>query len=68
VHGGRTLEAQKHSSEQILKITYLEDIGHAIGIIKGAKTRGRKPLGYQKLNLNMRENIETLLSKLKKVD
>lgn len=50
-HGRRTLEAQNQSSEQSLRLRYLEDISHLIGLIQGSKTRGRKPKGYARLTL-----------------
>lgn len=43
VHGRRTLEAEKEHSRQLCELRYLEDLGHAIGMMTGNKTRGRKP-------------------------
>lgn len=42
-HGERSKEWMKQNSAQLSELRYLEDLGHAIGIMKGPKTRGRKP-------------------------
>jgi hypothetical protein len=42
-HGDRSKEGMKQHSEKLSELRYLEDLGHAIGLMKGPKTRGRKP-------------------------
>jgi len=50
--GKRTKEAQQKNSEALTRIRMLEQIGWHIKMFAGTKTRGRKPNGYIKLNLN----------------
>ena len=45
-HGGRSKEGVKQHSEKLGELRYLEDLGHAIGMMSGPKTRGRKPSGF----------------------
>lgn len=52
-HGHRSKEWMKKNSEQLCQLRYLEDLGHAIGMMSGTKTRGRKPkdyIGFNSLN------------------
>jgi hypothetical protein len=51
-HGNRTKEAQQNNSEALTRIRMLEQIGRHIKMFVGSQTRGRKPNGYMKLNLN----------------
>ena len=53
-HGDRSKEGIKQHSEKLSELRYLEDLGHAIGLMKGPKTRGRKPNEY--IDLNYRPN------------
>ncbi len=50
VHGERTLDAEKKSSEQSLKLQQLEDAMHVLGMTTAKRSRGRKALGYVKVN------------------
>ena len=49
VHGNRTLESQKKSSEQSLKLQQLEDAMHLLGMTSAKRSRGRKASGYCKI-------------------
>lgn len=51
-HGNRTKEVQQNNSEALIRIRMLEQIGWHIKMFIGTKTRGRKPNGYVKLNLD----------------
>jgi hypothetical protein len=46
-----TAEAKENMRKDSIKLRYLEDIGYHLGMIS-ARTRGRKPNGYFRLNLN----------------
>ena len=46
-----TAEAKERGRRDSIKLRYLEDIGYYLGIIP-VRTRGRKPIGYFRLNLN----------------
>ncbi len=64
-NGRHTKEAKERSRKTLVKLRYLEDLGIQGGFIKGARTRGPKPTGYIKLDL---ENKEELLIALKKIN
>lgn len=49
VHGGRTLEAQKQSSEQSARLSQYEDALHLLGMTTAKRLRGRKANGYCKI-------------------
>ena len=51
-HGERTKEAIAVCRRMSAKLLYLRDIGDHIGMFEGTHTRGRKPTGYVKLNMN----------------
>ncbi len=51
-HGERTSEAVAESRRMSAKMLYLRDIGDHVGMFEGTHTRGRKPTGYVKLNMN----------------
>ncbi len=44
MHGNETRKARTERAESMRRIRELEDLGHALGIMQGAKTVGRKPL------------------------
>ena len=43
IHGRETREVRTERSLASARLTVLESIGFAIGLLKGAKTRGRRP-------------------------
>ena len=43
IHGNETRAARAERSRELAVIYALEDIGRAIGLITGPRTRGRKP-------------------------
>jgi hypothetical protein len=43
VHGNETRKARTERAEAMRRLRTLEDLGHALGIMKGARTPGRKP-------------------------
>ena len=44
VHGGESRKARTERSAAMRRLRALEDLGHALGIIQGARTPGRKPI------------------------
>jgi hypothetical protein len=64
-NGHHTNEAKEKSSKSLVKLRYLEDLGQQGGFMTGTRTRGRKPKGYIKLDL---DNKEELLIALKKIN
>ena len=53
-NGRNTKQAKERHQETATKLHFLEDLGHHIKMFHkdAARTRGRKPNGYLKLNLN----------------
>jgi hypothetical protein len=49
VHGRRTLEAEKQSSEQSAQLQIIEDAMHVLGMTTAKRSRGRKASGYCKI-------------------
>ena len=47
--GEYTKEAIQKRSRNLAELHQLEDVCAIVGLIKGARTRGRKPLGYKPL-------------------
>ena len=57
-HGEYTLEAKAERSEKSLMFSYLELIGHHVGLFDGPNTPGRKPKGMLVgLDLNDPEHL-----------
>jgi hypothetical protein len=50
-HGHETLAAKQQRSEQSLRLLYLQDMGHELGMMRGKRTPGRKPVNFVKLNI-----------------
>ena len=47
VHGNETNQRKLERSESSLRMSQLEDVAHAIGLITATRTTGRKPAGYR---------------------
>ena len=45
IHGFETREARTERALGIRRLRELEDLGHLLGILRGARTSGRKPNG-----------------------
>lgn len=43
IHGNETRKARAACAESMRRLRALEDLGFALGILKGNRTRGRKP-------------------------
>jgi hypothetical protein len=65
-NGNRTIESQKKNSASLTRLRMLEQIGWHIKMFTGTKTRGRKPNGYMKLNLD--DPLHMLIAFTKIVD
>jgi hypothetical protein len=64
--GNRTKKAQRNNSKALTRLRMLEQIGWHIKMFIGTKTRGRKPNGYMKLNLD--DPLHMLIAFTKIVD
>jgi len=49
IHGRRSLEAERQSSEQSARLSQYEDALHLLGMTNAKRSRGRKALGYVRL-------------------
>jgi hypothetical protein len=65
-NGYYTKEAKEKSRKSLVKLRYLEDLGQQGGFMKGARTRGRKPAGYIKLDLSKAENLVIAIETINK--
>jgi len=65
-HGERTKEAIEENRRMSAKLLYLRDIGDHIGMFYGGHTRGRKPTGYVKLNMNDPDQLRYALLQILK--
>ncbi len=63
-NGDFTKEAKKKSSETLVKLRYLEDIGQQGGFMKGDRTRGPKPKGYVKLDMTKSDELLIAIKKI----
>jgi len=43
IHGNETRKARTERAEDMRRLRTLEELGHALGIMSGSKTPGRKP-------------------------
>lgn len=59
-HGLYIASVRDATRRASIKLNYLEDIALHIGMID-VRTRGRKPTGYLRFNLNNREELEMAL-------
>jgi hypothetical protein len=64
-HGRDTKQAKDRHQRSSAKLHFLEDLGHHIKMFHGnaTRTRGRKPNGYLKLNLNDPKQLLCVLMK-----
>ena len=51
-NGTETKAVRAERSNASAKLLYIRDLGDNIGMFNGTKTRGRKPNGYRKLNMD----------------
>jgi len=65
-HGEATKKARAKYSEKSSRLLYLRDIGDHIDMFTGSHTRGRKPMGYIKLDLDNPEQMALAIFKTSK--
>ena len=56
-HGQETLAAKQRRSEQSLRLRYLQDMGHGLGMMGGKRTPGRKPVNYLALDYRNKDHL-----------
>jgi len=65
--GHFTKEAKEKTRKTIVKLRYLEDLGHQCGFMRGARTRGPKPTGYIELDLTEENKLLIALKKIQEL-
>ena len=66
-NGHHTMEAKEKTRKTIVKLRYLEDLGHQCGFMRGARTRGPKPTGYIELDLTEENKLLIALKKIQEL-
>ena len=56
-HGHETLAAKQQRSERSLRLLYLLEMGHGIGMMGGKRTPGRKPVNYLTFNYHNPDHL-----------
>jgi hypothetical protein len=56
-HGHETLAAKQQRSERSLRLHYLLEMGHGIGMMGGKRTPGRKPVNYLALDFKNKDHL-----------
>ena len=64
-HGNETLAAKQKRSERSLRLNYLQDLGRSIGLIKGSRSAGRKPVNFVTLDYKNPEDLSYVIKLLK---
>ena len=65
-HGNETLAAKQERSETSLRLRYLQDMGHGIGIMNGKRTPGRKPVNYLVLDYKNKDHLVYVINIINK--
>jgi hypothetical protein len=66
--GNETLAAKKQRSERSLRLHYLLEMGHGIGIMSGKRTPGRKPLNFVMLDYKNKDHLAYAINIINKVN
>jgi hypothetical protein len=56
-HGNETLAAKQKRSERSLRLHFLQDMGHGLGMMGGKRTPGRKPVNFVTLNYKNKDHL-----------
>jgi len=67
-HGHETLAAKQERSEQSLRLHFLQDMGHGLGMMGGKRTPGRKPVNFVTLDYKNREHLVYVINIINKVN
>jgi len=64
--GNETLVAKKERSERSLRLLYLLEMGHGIGMMGGKRTPGRKPVNFVALDYKNRDHLVYVVNVINK--
>jgi hypothetical protein len=67
-HGNETLAAKQERSERSLRLLYLVEIGHGIGMMNGKRTPGRKPVNFVTLDYKDPDHLVYVINKINEVN
>jgi hypothetical protein len=67
-HGHETLAAKQQRSERSLRLLYLLEMGHEIGMMGGKRTPGRKPVNFVTLDYRNREHLVYVINIINEVN
>ena len=65
-HGNETLAAKQERSGQSLRLHFLQDMGHSLGMMGGKRTPGRKPVNFVTLDYKNREHLVYVIRAINK--
>ena len=65
-HGHETMAAKQQRSERSLRLHYLLEMGHGIGMMAGKRTPGRKPVNYLLLDYKNPDHLVYVLQVINK--
>ena len=65
-HGNETLAAKQERSERSLRLLYLLEMGHGIGMMGGKRTPGRKPVNFVTLDYKNRDHLVYVVNVINK--
>ena len=66
--GNETLAAKKERSETSLRLHYLLEMGHGIGMMGGQRTPGRKPVNFVTLDYKNRDHLVYVIKVINEVN
>jgi len=66
--GQETLAAKQKRSETSLRLRYLQDMGHGIGIMNGKRMVGRKPVNFVTLDYKNKDHLVYVINIINKVN
>ena len=66
--GQETLAAKQIRSETSLRLRYLQDMGHGIGMMVGKRTPGRKPVNYLVLDYKNKDHLVYVINIINQVN
>jgi hypothetical protein len=66
-HGNETLAAKQERSERSLRLLYLLEMAHGIGMMDGKRTPGRKPVNFVTLDYKNKEHLVYVINKINEV-
>ena len=67
-HGRETLAAKQQRSERSLRLHFMQDMGHSLGMMGGKRTPGRKPVNFVTLDYKNKDHLVYAVSLINKMN